>query len=178
MSLLFNMLSRLVITFLSRSKRLLISWLQSPSAVILEPPPQKSLTLFPLFPHLFPMKWWDQMPWFSFSECWALSQLFIVYMYHNFFIHSSICSHRDGFHVLAILVSSGYMPSSRISGSYGSFIHRFWRNFHTVLHSGCINLHSHQQDKNVPFSPYPFQDLLFVDFWSWPFWSVWGDASL
>ena len=41
MSLLFNMLSGLVITFLPRSKRLLISWLQSPSAVILEPPPQK-----------------------------------------------------------------------------------------------------------------------------------------
>ena len=40
MSLLLNMLSRLVITFLPRSKRLLISWLQSPSAVILEPPPQ------------------------------------------------------------------------------------------------------------------------------------------
>ena len=31
---------------------------------------------FPLFPHLFPMKWWDRMPWSSFSECWALSQLF------------------------------------------------------------------------------------------------------
>ena len=55
MSLLFNMLSRLVITFLLRSKHLLISWLQSPSAVILEPP-QISLTLFLLFPHLFPMK--------------------------------------------------------------------------------------------------------------------------
>ena len=40
MSLLFNMLSRLVITSLPRSKRLLISWLQSPSAVILEPPPK------------------------------------------------------------------------------------------------------------------------------------------
>ena len=40
MSLLFNMLSRLIITFLPRSKRLLISWLQSPSAVILEPPPK------------------------------------------------------------------------------------------------------------------------------------------
>ena len=40
MSLLFNMLSRLVITFLPRSKRLLISWLQLPSAVILEPPPK------------------------------------------------------------------------------------------------------------------------------------------
>ena len=43
MSQLFNMLSRLIITFLSRSKRLLISWLQSPSAVILEPPKIKSI---------------------------------------------------------------------------------------------------------------------------------------
>ena len=61
-SLLLNMLSRLVITFLPSSKRLLISWLQAPSAVILEPQKNKSLTLFPLFPHLFPMKWWDRMP--------------------------------------------------------------------------------------------------------------------
>ena len=45
MSLLFNMLSRLVITFLSRSKHLLISWLQSPSAVILEPQKIKSVTV-------------------------------------------------------------------------------------------------------------------------------------
>ena len=44
-SLLFNMLSRLVIAFLPRSKRLLISWLQSPSAVILEPPKIKSVTV-------------------------------------------------------------------------------------------------------------------------------------
>ena len=50
-SLFFNMLSRLVITFLPRSKHLLISWLQLPSAVILEPPKIKS-ALFPLFPHL------------------------------------------------------------------------------------------------------------------------------
>ena len=70
MYLLFNMLSRLIITFLPRSKCLLISWLriciiswlQSPSSVILEPP-KISLTLFPLSPHLFPMKWWDQRPW-------------------------------------------------------------------------------------------------------------------
>ena len=47
MSLLFNMLSRLVLTFLPRSKRLLISWLQSPSAVILEPPKIKSDTVSP-----------------------------------------------------------------------------------------------------------------------------------
>ena len=45
MSLLFNMLSRLVIAFLPRSKCLLITWLQSPSAVILEPPKIKSLTV-------------------------------------------------------------------------------------------------------------------------------------
>ena len=45
MSLVLNMLSRLVITFLLRSKRLLISWLQSPSAVILEPPTIKSATV-------------------------------------------------------------------------------------------------------------------------------------
>ena len=55
MSLLLNMLSRLVITFLPRSKRLLISWLQPLSAVILESPKIKSDTIS-LFPHLFPMK--------------------------------------------------------------------------------------------------------------------------
>ena len=63
MSLLFSMLSRLVIAFLLRSKCLLISWLQSPSAVILEPPKKWSLSLFPSFSHLIAMKWWDQMPW-------------------------------------------------------------------------------------------------------------------
>ena len=51
MSLLFNMLSRFVIAFLSRSKRLLISWLQSPSAVILEPRKIKSLTISPSIYH-------------------------------------------------------------------------------------------------------------------------------
>ena len=52
MSLLFNMLSRLVITFLPRSKHPLISWLQSPSAVILEPPKIKSYTVSTLSPSL------------------------------------------------------------------------------------------------------------------------------
>ena len=56
MSLLLNMLSRLVITFIPRSKRLLISWLQSPSAVILEPQNIKSATVSTVFPQLFPMK--------------------------------------------------------------------------------------------------------------------------
>ena len=52
MSLLFNMLSRLVIIFLPRSKHLLISWLQSPSAVILEPKKIKSLTVFIVSPSI------------------------------------------------------------------------------------------------------------------------------
>ena len=62
MSLLL-MQSKLAITFFTRSKRHLISWLQSPPVVILEPPKIKSDTGFPLFPHLFAMKWWDCMPW-------------------------------------------------------------------------------------------------------------------
>ena len=52
MSLLLNMLSRLVITFLPKTKRLLISWLQSPSALILEPPKIKSDTVSTVFPSI------------------------------------------------------------------------------------------------------------------------------
>ena len=60
MSLLFNMLPRFVIAFIPRSKHLLISWLLLLSTVILKPK-KMNLPLFPLFLHLFTMKWWDRI---------------------------------------------------------------------------------------------------------------------
>ena len=87
MSLLFNMLSRLVITFLPRSKRLLISWLQSPSAVILEPPKIKSDTVSTVSSSIYhEVMWLGAMififwilsfkPTFSFSSFTFIKRLF------------------------------------------------------------------------------------------------------
>ena len=105
-----------------------------------------------------------------------------LYVYHRYL---------GCFHVLAIVNSaavntgvlislwiigfSGYMPRSGIVGSYGSSV---FKNLQIVLHSGCTNLNSHQQYRRIPSFPKPLHHLLFVEFWWWPSWLVWGDTSL
>ena len=101
MSLLFNMLSRLVITFLPRSKHLLISWLQSPSAVIFEPPKIKSDAISTVFPCIVYNLW-------LFSNNWIWMSFFDFF---NMGIFINICNYIRNYSYCIILFIKHFPPS-------------------------------------------------------------------
>uniref|UniRef100_A0AC11CYZ5 Uncharacterized protein n=1 Tax=Ovis aries TaxID=9940 RepID=A0AC11CYZ5_SHEEP len=147
MSLLLNILSRLVITFLPRSKGLLISWLQSPSAVILEPPKIKSDTVSTVSSSIFHevlgpeaqagikiarrninnLRYADDTTLMAENEEELKSLLMKV----------KEESEKVG---LKLNIQKTKIMASG-PGLYGSFIPSFLRNLHSILHSGCISLH-------------------------------------
>ena len=129
MSLLLNMLSRLVITFLSRSKRLFISWLQSPSAVILEPPKIKYVTVSIVSPPLC-------------YEMMGPDAMILVFWMLSFKPAFSLSS----FTFIKSLFSSSSLSAIRVSSTYLRlliFLQQSWSQFvlHPAWHFTWYTLH-------------------------------------
>ena len=107
MSLLFNMTTRLVMTFLPRSKHLLTSWLQLPTAAILEPPKIKSVTVSIVFPSIYhEVMGLDAMILAFWMFHITLLKFLMVQMYHSSFTWSPIYRHVNSFQVFPIANST------------------------------------------------------------------------
>ena len=119
-----------------------------------------------------------------------------VHTYHIFFIHSFVDGCFCCFHVLAIVSNAAmnirvpiyfqisgflffrYIPRRGIAGSYGHSMFHFFKDLHTVFHSGYTNLHFCQQLQWLP-SPHILTSICYLQtFWGEPFWQVRADVSL
>ena len=130
-------------------------------------------TLFLSFPFCITTGKLHNQPHTEFFLC-CLEIILIIFTLYFYCIKNSAAMNIGVQGSFQILVFFGCMPRSGIARLYGSRSYLFFsflRNLHTVLHSGCANLYSHQQSRRVLYSPHPLQHLLFLDVFMMVIWT-------